>query len=76
MIMKIDLQSRLCTNAVPVTQSFEQPSFKNKNNIFWNGFVNNPSIKQQEGILLTSGKGLTVQPYSKGAILKTEDNRT
>lgn len=67
--ISIDLASRLCTSNVPIAQSFEQPSFEYKNNIFYNGLIQNAFVKEGDGVLLTSGKNLKVEADTKGAKL-------
>lgn len=71
--ISIDLASRLCTSNVPIAQSFEKPSFEYKNNIFYNGLIQNVFVKEGEGVLLTSGKNLTVEGSSNGAKLVVPD---
>ena len=73
--ISVDLASRLCTSNAPVAQSFEKPSFEYKNNIFYNGYIQNTYAKEGEGVLLTSGKSLTVEASDNGAKLVVPDTK-
>lgn len=71
--ISIDLSSRLCTNNVAITQSFEKPSFEVKNSIYYNGLIQNAFIKKGSGILLTSGNELKIEQAKNGANITTKN---
>lgn len=56
----IDLASRVCTSSADVVESFEKPTFKHKENIKYNGYVQNIYERSGEGVLMTSGEPLTI----------------
>lgn len=69
MNIDIDLVSRRETNTEDLTQKFDTPTFTSKENIKWNGTIQNIYRNEGDGILMTSGLGLSYDQSSNGATL-------
>lgn len=69
MNIEVDLTSRRETNTEDLTQSFEKPTFTSKENISWNGYIQNIYRSTGNGVLMTSGLGLSYDQAANGALI-------
>lgn len=67
MNIDIDLTSRRETNTEDLTQKFDTPTFTSKESIKWNGTIQNIYRNEGDGVLMTSGLGLSYDQSATGA---------
>ena len=71
-MQEISLKSKLNTNSENITKSENEPTFIEKDQLFWNGTLRNTRIKKDVGFPSTSGKTIKVVGNEKGVQLEVE----
>ena len=71
-MQEISLKSKLNTNSENITKSENEPTFIEKDQLFWNGTLRNTRIKKGVGFPSTSGKTIKVVGNEKGVQLEVE----
>lgn len=69
-MQEISLKSKLNTDSENITISEGEPTFIEKEQLFWNGTLRNTRIKEDEGFPSTSGKTIKVVDNEKGVQLE------
>lgn len=72
---EISLKSKLNTESENITISEGEPTFSEKEQLFWNGTLRNTRIKEDRGFPSTSGKTIQIKENDKGVQLEV-DNKT
>ena len=71
-MQEISLKSKLNTNSENITKSENEPTFIEKDQLFWNGTLRNTRIKKGVGFPSTSGKTIKVVGNEKGKYIDGE----
>ena len=69
---EISLKSKLNTNSENITISEGEPTFIEKEQLFWNGTLRNTRIKEDQGFPSTSGKTIQIKGNDKGVQLEVD----